>query len=666
MNSSEVTTVFRKELKETVRDWRTLCVGILVPLILYPLSLIVVSKIMVERRERNEAKVVKIAVTGDGASWFTNQFTKDPQLDVIGLNGLTPVNALKQGKVDVVVNVPADMTGTFDASAETPEITVQVDELKDSSNAFNRVTKKLTDLRLQLSSRRLETAGISSPWLKPLEFTSENVETNLQRSGAWLSLTLPVTIVLLVLTGTLFPALDLITGERERGTLPILLVSSAQRASIVYGKLLVVYAIGVFTVTLLMVSLASLLGLGLHKVDDGAGAFTFTLSSLKLFALIPLALPLVLMFGAAAVWISAYSRNFQQGQGYSVPYLLGAMFLAMVSIFPVNHLPAAIYVVPISNVCVCMTDILRGRVIWWAIATTFVSSALYGLYVSRIAIDLMSKEEILFKIQESPLRRKDFDRVVAVLYACTFIAMFYIGQIAQMLDKVYGMIATQLVVIALPSIATVMWLRLPMKETFSFRKPKLAALIGAPLMAPGSVLLTALIANVQSSFLPMSESYARMLTDYMLPKGQPMWLILVAMAVMPGLCEEIMFRGAIYGLLRRRISAIKCCFIVGILFGLFHLSGYRLLPTATLGIVLTFMVYRSSSIFPGMLFHASHNALAILATSVPESQWMSTPVIVGAVLSTIVGAVLEFKFGKVTHLRKASSTSTTDLEHKAP
>jgi sodium transport system permease protein len=325
---------------------------------------------------------------------------------------------------------------------------------------------------------------------------------------------------------------------------------------------------------------------------------------------------------------------------------MSAMFLSSVALFPEKHLPAAIYVVPVSNVCVCMTEILRGNLNWGAVLVTFLSSTAYGLYVSHIAIDLLGKEEILFKIQTSPKRRKDYDRVVAVLYACTFIAMFYIGQIAQLLDRVYGMIGTQLLVIALPAFAVVGWLRLPFKETFSFKKPPLTAFIGAPLLAPGTVLLTSVMVALQNSVLPMSQTFAKALTDVMTPKDQSMSMILFAMAVMPGICEELLFRGAIYGLLRRKFNTVGCCIFVGVLFGFFHLSGYRLLPTAFLGIILTLMVYRTGSIFPSMLFHASHNALAILATSIPETKWQ-TPAVLGlACVSAIAGAWLIFKPAK--------------------
>lgn len=337
MNSSEISTVFRKEFKETIRDWRTLCVGILVPLILYPVSLIVASKIMVERRAKNDSVVTKVLVKGPGSAWVKGQFAENKQIRLLDEKleqDSSSTELLKSGKADVVVTVPSDVSAPYAKSNVTPEITVQVDDLKDSNGAYLRVGALLREMRLKLSEKRMTDAGIESPWLKRLHFNSVNVESPAQRTGAWLSLTLPLTLVLLILTGTLFPAIDLITGERERGTLPVLLVSAVRRDSIVYGKLLVVFTIGLVTVVLLLTSLIVMLSTVLSKVEDGSGAFALSLSPINIFLTVPLAFPLILLFGSIGVWISAYARNFQQGQGYSVPYLMSAMFLSSVACFP--------------------------------------------------------------------------------------------------------------------------------------------------------------------------------------------------------------------------------------------------------------------------------------------------------------------------------------------
>ena len=89
-------------------------------------------------------------------------------------------------------------------------------------------------------------------------------------------------------------------------------------------------------------------------------------------------------------------------------------------------------------------------------------------------------------------------------------------------------------------------------------------------------------------------------------------MLLLAIAVSPAICEEILFRGAILSGFRRTLRPVTTVLLVGILFGLFHIFIYRVPSTAFIGIAITYVVLRAGSIYPGMLMHFLVNALAVL------------------------------------------------------
>jgi len=93
-----------------------------------------------------------------------------------------------------------------------------------------------------------------------------------------------------------------------------------------------------------------------------------------------------------------------------------------------------------------------------------------------------------------------------------------------------------------------------------------------------------------------------------------LFLLFVA-AFSPAVCEEVLFRGAILSGLRTKLHPAVAVIITGILFGLLHLMIWRILLTALLGILIGYVVVRSGSIFPGMLFHFVVNASAILTVN---------------------------------------------------
>jgi sodium transport system permease protein len=92
----------------------------------------------------------------------------------------------------------------------------------------------------------------------------------------------------------------------------------------------------------------------------------------------------------------------------------------------------------------------------------------------------------------------------------------------------------------------------------------------------------------------------------------PTWQLLLYIAVLPAICEELAFRGVLLSGLRRKLRPVALVVVVGLIFGLFHVSLYRIAPTALLGMILTVIALMTGSVFPGMLLHFGNNALSVL------------------------------------------------------
>src|SRR6185436_18991294 len=96
------------------------------------------------------------------------------------------------------------------------------------------------------------------------------------------------------------------------------------------------------------------------------------------------------------------------------------------------------------------------------------------------------------------------------------------------------------------------------------------------------------------------------------------FLLVGTLAIAPAVCEEWFFRGYLLGSLRGRLPAWAAIAATGVLFGLFHVfvsggaGNVRLLPSTLLGLVLGWICWRTKSVFPGMLLHATHNGLLVL------------------------------------------------------
>ena len=93
---------------------------------------------------------------------------------------------------------------------------------------------------------------------------------------------------------------------------------------------------------------------------------------------------------------------------------------------------------------------------------------------------------------------------------------------------------------------------------------------------------------------------------------QGLFALLLIAAVLPAVCEECLFRGAIQGVLERR-GPVFSILVSGLLFGLFHLDPWRILPAAFLGCVFGWLTYRTQSLMPAILGHFANNATAVTA-----------------------------------------------------
>jgi sodium transport system permease protein len=188
-----------------------------------------------------------------------------------------------------------------------------------------------------------------------------------------------------------------------------------------------------------------------------------------------------------------------------------------------------------------------------------------------------------------------------------------------------------------------------MAETLSLKRVPWWLLLGAALLAPATTALAMGISLAQNVILPAPEQFDKLLKEFIL-QGHPLWQTVLAMAITPGICEELLFRGAVFGLLRKSVRPVTACLITGALFGLFHMSSFRFLPTAALGVILCFLTLATGSILPAMALHALHNTVSIFVAIYEDKLqlWYLIP----ALLSSACGLALIWRY------RKQISTST--------
>jgi sodium transport system permease protein len=314
------------------------------------------------------------------------------------------------------------------------------------------------------------------------------------------------------------------------------------------------------------------------------------------------------------------------------------------------------------NVTLLARELLVGKAHLGGIVLVLGSTALYGCLALAFAARLYDSERFLDPAAERERKREGRDRVAddeppsagqaLALFAVAFLLLWFIFVPWQKRSLVTGLLATQY----LGMLGLVLVLARMAGRSFTgmvaLRRPPAATLIGAALIGASAWAAVALLSEW---LVPVPREVLENLRKALLPQDQGRSLLtsLLLVAVTPALCEEVLFRGVILRGLATRLAPPAAIISTGVLFGMFHLDVWRLLPTTLLGIVLSWVAFESRSLFPSIVVHLVNNGMLVTLSSLKADDRMSklgrgasAAIFAGAVVVSGVGVYLVRRGGR--------------------
>src|SRR5438309_133071 len=257
MNLNAVGIVYRKEFTEWVRDRRTLISTVLVPLFLFPLMMVgfsAMAVVLVGKAEKETPKVMILG--GEDSPQLIASIRKLDSLDIVPY-AANWKDQISNKDIRAAVEIPK----AFDSSLakgqpDTVKIYFYDGELKSSFGA-NRLEKFFKDYRDTVVKDRLAAKNIPPSVLTPFSIKQENVAPPEKVSGATFGSFIGYTVIILCMTGAMYPAIDLTAGEKERGTMETILSSPISRVDLVLGKFLLVFSASLATAILSVISMGT-------------------------------------------------------------------------------------------------------------------------------------------------------------------------------------------------------------------------------------------------------------------------------------------------------------------------------------------------------------------------------------------------------------------------
>ncbi len=670
MSFSNIKLILGREIRDQLRDRRTLFMIAVLPILLYPLlgmSMLQLAQFMQEQPSR----VLVIGATRlDGIPpLFDGAFFSDALFSEIGRAKLLELDfdanlrrpgevaadprdraaeEIQSGRYEAVLYFPSNFATRLDAfraaihvrsdkvaaadSRIEPRLAVPSPEIlystatDKSQIAFARLSDVLRRWTEQIGDANLAQSGVSALAVRPFSVGSDDIaDQSGHRGAAMWSKLLPVLLLLWALTGAFYPAIDLCAGEKERGTLETLLSSPAQRSEIVLGKLVTVMLFSMATVVLNMASI----GVTGRMVMAHLPGFEMP-PLVAIIALSVALVPIAALFSALCVALAAFARSTKEGQYYLMPLLLITMPLVVLPMAPGVELNLGNSLIPITGMVLLLRNVLEGNY-WLAVQY---SPAVIGVTILacmlaiRWAVDQFNSESVLFRESERLdvglwLRRLRHDRQptpsVAMALCCGMLILvlnFFMGMRqsppTDLASLARSFLIPQLLIIAPLALLMAFFLTTNPRQTLLLKWPKVSAIFAAGLLAIVLHPAANVLKIVVSRLYPIGDSMRPALEKIEgLLRQADFWPLILLIAIAPAVCEELAFRGFILSGFRHLGHKWRAMVFSAVLFGLAHGILQQSLIACLLGTILAFVAVQSGSILPGMVFHAMHNALAV-------------------------------------------------------
>jgi sodium transport system permease protein len=356
--------IFKKELKDMLRDRRTIFFMIVMPFLVIFLIFNLSMRLGMNMEKRAQEKELRVAVFSASPLPKLLAALRDGEkvkIDTRIARGEIE-RAVNDGRIDFAVSFPEDFSESLDREGTSGVAVYYKASASENERALERVHKVLAAYGKQLLAMRLEKKGLAAAFVEPLRVDDRDVSSVREKIGQRLGGMFPYFFVIFCFLGAMAPAIDLAAGEKERGTMETLLVSPASRLQIVLGKFLVVTASGIFT------ALSSVLWLYLifrqskavpAEVLSGILKVIELKSLLLLFSMI---IPLCAFFAAVLLSVSVFAKSYKEAQSIIAPLNIMIIIPVLVGIFPGIKLDALTALIPILNISLATKEIISGTI----------------------------------------------------------------------------------------------------------------------------------------------------------------------------------------------------------------------------------------------------------------------------------------------------------------
>lgn len=565
--------------------------------------------------------------------------TDGPSLPIVKL-GVNPrlEDRLQEYEIDVGLRLLAPSSTDLSLDPDR-DLAFKAELLYNPRSIAGREAAALIEKHLKVASEKLLDAR-----LKRLEVTQQAVPLRTVRraiddsdsaavSGTIsIAAVIPFILIMMTVTGAVYPAIDLTAGERERGTLEVLMAAPIPRVGILLAKYVTVLSVALLTAA------ANLVAMTVTIAVSGLGPMLFGDSGISpgvIAAVFGLLLLFAAFFSAVLLVITSSARSFKEAQAYLIPLMLASLAPGMLSLLPDVELSGVLLVTPLANIVLLGRDLIAFKASASGMLIVVTTTLLYAGAAIGLAARIFGDESVLYSSQGTwsdffhrPREPQSAPTVtagivcLALLFPAFFLLLNVVGHVGDEIANqlVMGGLITALLFGGIPLAACRMQ-RIPVSPAFRLPRSSVAVLAGAAVVGLSfwTINQEVVVFIQEWRDAALDPKIVALLKDYSAKlRMLPVAAVVLALAVVPAFFEEAFFRGYLFAALRSRMTPAATIVATAIAFGLFHviapnpLASERLVSSTLVGLVLGWVRWRTGSLLAGILLHSVHNSFLIL------------------------------------------------------
>lgn len=669
MNIKRMTALLKRELKDILRDKKTLFTMVVIPILLYPLLIIGMSFLMNAIMSSQAEKTYLVA-------FDTSEVVKE-EFETIFL----------EKKEDIGYQIEIVDTDDYEGALDAEEIDAFVRETGEESFSLNYLSAKdksattvsalgaAFDLyRDELREKRIEDAGLNAKaMLNPISFQRKDLSSTEESVGNLIGSLMPFFIITSILLGAIYPAIDVTAGEKERGTLETLLTLPVTNFEMIMSKFLAVSVIACVSAMLNVFSMGGAMVFLVSSSLSSAADMNMTIHYETFIPGILFTLLVMVFFAllvtAVCMCTSVFAKSFKEANNYATPVMLVFMFGSYVTMIPDIELTAQTAAIPIVNVALMVEGLFQFSYNYGLFAIVLFSNVAYSLLAIMILGKIYNSEAVLFSeglssvklfSKRSDIKEKQmpgFGDVILIL-SVVLLLIFYVGSYAQLKWGFLGVAVQQGIILLCPLIYA-WYMKADVKRLFLVKPVRLLQLMGAILLGIGAFIGALLIGGLLMSVFPDSANGLNQLDNIL--TDVPVYLLVLVVVLMPAIGEELLFRGFVMGTLSNKCKPVVTVLATTLIFAAYHMSLIKMFTIGIVGLGLTLAAYKTGSIAASMCVHFMNNLLSVLISKYPKQLQKVFPVLFKEKLEIsdvlILAAVMVIAAGAGFMLLNAKSES---------